>query len=75
MKSFSRVVLRAEQNCRKCGMSSTVWQDDNILQCSDGLLDQWLHSASVRNLPETNLACTDAIAILVGEELAVVQIG
>ena len=75
MNSFSRAVLRAEQNCRKCGMSSTVWQDECILQCPDVLLDQWLQRASVRNLPETNLACTDAIATLVGEEQAVVQMG
>ena len=36
--------------------------------------DQWLHSASVRYLPETMTACTVAIATFAGEEPAVVQI-
>ena len=58
------------------GTSSTTLHDDgDILQRPWVLVDQLLHSASVRYLPDRSRACTVAIAVLVGEDAAVVHSG
>ena len=56
-------------------MSSEVWQNVDILQTPEVLVDQWLHSFSVLYLPDKNLAWIVAMATFVGEEEAVLHNG
>ena len=72
---FFRVLSRAEQSFKKCSTFSTVWQEFDNLQKPELLVDQWLHSASVLNLPEIRRAWTDAITTLVGDAPAVFHKG
>ena len=66
---------REEQFISICSRSSTTPVHVGARQNPLGLLDQWRHSFSVRNLPESILACTQALFTSYGELPAVVHSG
>ena len=56
-------------------VSTVLLQESERRQTPALFLDQWLHSASVRYLPDNITDCTNAIDTFAGEEPAVVNIG